>query len=677
MADPDGVRAPVAQPTAASHSSDDTKTAIVFLCAFLGLWGVLSGCFAFSLILDEAHPPVVFAGALLLAAILSLGFEAVRELIQHGHLRDPEDWSIPRILMTFLTLAMFEFFIMAAESGVKAYAHMEVWRPVAEAITGHPWEESRGSLLIVAGLWMILGAVLAGSLSVRVFEAKGQIKDQMKGGACTGAIVGLIVAPLALLAYALTVRLFGAFYLLLFNQKVWKANLARVTGHMRGHEHWGWHIAALPLGLIERLQALWGDRWLGPPVTLAIAVAVIVWCGRKKLYGLMWGLVALLVVVVMAPLLGHLGDVFRLMALAAASWLIPGVSLGAMVPLLRRPSEVKAGWWALVAFAGAGVLLIVTAARLGSNWWFLLPAALLVAVGIALYRRGRIEDYWPIMALSIAIIMSGLAGVSHKLQDATFAGTFRKVYTLNTLPSDLAGRTPASQGSEPRPDLEETQKPPQGSMGPAPRNIPGLQGEKEAREEYRKQLDRARELRDRIEALQKAEEQHYAKSREQIASLNVEERLKELDAKALLEQLAGIAALQSDPKSIRSECETKAKEIGELLADVGRVDATVAWAAALEKRPEEKVDRATNPLVKEAQALSDGAVKFKGEVERLTDQLRGKERDYAASAARWLEEAITGSLGFWVTLGLLAAWSIYGHMGKATCETSSPTKPCP
>src|SRR6266852_1270649 len=90
----------------------------LFVCIFTGVFGVTSGYAVFFLLLEESAHPLKFVGALGVAAVLSLIFEFVHHLIDHGDKELSRHFSVSRVIISLSMLAMAEFFVMASHSTV-------------------------------------------------------------------------------------------------------------------------------------------------------------------------------------------------------------------------------------------------------------------------------------------------------------------------------------------------------------------------------------------------------------------------------------------------------------------------------------------------------------------------------------------------------------------------------
>jgi hypothetical protein len=105
---------------------------------------------------------------------------------------------------------------------------------------------------------------------------------------------------------------------------------------------------------------------------------------------------------------------------------------------MRRPAEMPREW-GLVAFFAAVCLLIVTWARF--HFLIVLPVLALVMAAVLIYRGMSVMDYWPVVALSSAILVYG---ATLAFQTNTFISS---VHDMNSEPADMARRTQVAQNN--------------------------------------------------------------------------------------------------------------------------------------------------------------------------------------------------------------------------------------
>jgi len=108
-------------------------------------------------------------------------------------------------------------------------------------------------------------------------------------------------------------------------------------------------------------------------------------------------------------------------------WGVPGALLGGLTPLLRRVATHTRNW----AFVGYGAAaLLVVATLIVHAWWALVPAVAALAVGYMFQRGAPVSEYWPFAALCVA---AGICGATSIAQHATFAGVIGKLHAIDSL----------------------------------------------------------------------------------------------------------------------------------------------------------------------------------------------------------------------------------------------------
>ncbi|MDP9049102.1 MAG: hypothetical protein M3O31_00040 [Acidobacteriota bacterium] len=124
---------------------------------------------------------------------------------------------------------------------------------------------------------------------------------------------------------------------------------------------------------------------------------------------------------------GPLWTLTKIILLAAVIWAVPGTLLGALTPLLRRVSSHTRNW----AFVGYGsALLLIAATLLARAWWPLIPAVAALAVGYMFQRGSRVSEYWPFAALCVA---AGICGATSITQQMTFAKEVHDLHAIDVL----------------------------------------------------------------------------------------------------------------------------------------------------------------------------------------------------------------------------------------------------
>jgi 3-methyladenine DNA glycosylase Tag len=413
-----------------------------WICAAMGAWGIVSGFAAFVLFwkkgLDE---PKTFLIGLGVAAIVAVLAEVMREFIKHGRFIERRgEWG-PQVIVLLLMVAMFELFVIA---GHYIYEHRLELLHVGHEVLGPVLSEARSSLWDAAAvvmLWLSVGALLGWILASKVIGACGTFRRRICFGGLQGVAIGVIAAPLGVLAYVFFARAVMSMVYMVTWPGLWKSQLeSLISGEPSGITLP--EIMKLPLILISLLYDLWWQLpVIGPMLVIVMFAGLVAWCWQKQRWWPLLWLAAGVTLIIAVPLFQDAKSLLLLPMLAAIVWGVPGLVLGATAPLLERPAEVSKTWGP-VAFLAAGFLCVLTALRLKypgfiipaelANPWFLGGATCsLVAAGIAFQCGCRIDNYWPLAALCVCLFICGWMLV---LQKATFLGVLEKVHAVHNQP---------------------------------------------------------------------------------------------------------------------------------------------------------------------------------------------------------------------------------------------------
>jgi hypothetical protein len=305
-----------------------------------------------------------------------------------------------------------------------AAAFPEYIKPAAERFDDH------GANLAVLGLlWMCAGGALGWILAAGIFDRSGSGEHPSRRGALRGLAAALGAAPVMVVLYVLIVRLWALVHdALKFRHELhylWEPNssppedifsstlvpaVLRVYGYWR-HKWWAAGIAGVVTLL---LAAFW--QWNGQRRGMSVAT-------RWLLFG---GSVATLALVALV-FDANLPFIYLLVALV---WITPAVFIGMCAPHLRTGSRMPQRWGMIAVVAGLG-LVLATIVRLkwdSLSFWLLVPGVVLIATGLLIRAGLRLEEYWPLGALALGL---AVCGMSAAVQQATFLGVLSDVHELN------------------------------------------------------------------------------------------------------------------------------------------------------------------------------------------------------------------------------------------------------
>jgi uncharacterized membrane protein len=435
----------------------ETEVGPFALCATVGALGILNGFALFFLFQHEikaGHLYTSFPVGIGIAAVLAYLIETLRHWVKHPQSPHP---PLSELASTFVVIVLAELLIAAAHAFVSNAAEFfsapcedanhssadHVTRKwAAELLAAEP--NAVFTLIFLAVAWIAIGALLAVRLQHIVLRAPPDVKDSVRFGASVGAKAGFVFAPLGMLAAVLLLRLI----IMLRTAETDPIQWARFIDSWQylGHKMVFFErflSATLPILALEGLRIVAHNIGLIATATVygLLLVAGLVMrrqSGRTWLFNLAVGigLFYLSVAAIQYELLGPEVElqILWVPAMAALIWGVPGVLLGALVPLWRRFNEDRR-WWTAVALAVALLLMVVTAFRLlqpgepsGISWLGPLILSVLALLAGYVFRKGDpLADQWPFAALMVALVIGLVTSLS-----ATFVGVWAQVNAINT-----------------------------------------------------------------------------------------------------------------------------------------------------------------------------------------------------------------------------------------------------
>jgi hypothetical protein len=604
---------------------------IVLQSVLTGGLGVASGFAVFFLTLEDDHPFQLIA-ILFVVTVLSFIVERLRELIDTtpDELRDHRG-PPTRIFSSLLIIGLSEVFALGWHAALMT--DTPELAAVAQVVTGGVLSSDHATAAELAGLvlvWMISGTALSAALAFGIGPSTRAIAERMATGFGRGVLVGAMVAPGVLFVTIVFGFALAGLSQLVFEPDVWVSNL-RVLEQAVGHYLTNAPgIVVLIFLAVDKLLLLFGEhsRLASLAVIAAMVGAAIVIVKRRGNGPA--GLVLLAALcLVMAPLLLGLGRMLALLARTAVVWALPGAVLGALVPLLERPAALHR-WWSVVAFAAAAVLILLTAARLDARLWLVVPTVGIIAAGAFVWRTGRVEVCWPVLAMSVATIVCGLMIAMQQV--ASFTGVLGALYDVESLPSRISSMVPEDKASAKvfaDFDLAVQHISAIATQRSAPHQVVSPEA---AREQQRVALEAV--MANRAEWQTKFDE--------------LQERTAKCfppDVKNFGQRLSDIVCAEGLLTPLEAGVRENLKTSQALGKEITSDDMLKQWTAheqALEDLLGEPADGHT----------AAGITAFKA---AFNEQAA---KAYATVSGN-LELSLAGSIGFWTTLGLLAGWSLY------------------
>ncbi len=659
-------------------------------CALTGAFGIASGFAVFLLWLEEiSQGPVRFVVALGVAVLVSFVFESLREELEE-HQRP---WRAPRFLVLVVLLTMAELFIMGFHSTVALTTAR--LRDTLEFLLGDVVE---WHAMGIVGVWLVLGGAIAVGLGATIFHAACEIPEgeplswekpmvwarPMLISAVRGGLTGAVAGPLCMLLYLFGVRLVREYFWILREPEKWHQHLEGAAQRAADPGGWSWLVWPVIQGiqLLDGAFSVFGR--FGPLLTLLTFVVLLVITGKRRASRTFFVIVVALVIVYGTPLVAEAGRALRLAGLMAYVWAVPGALLGALTPWLKRPSGYPR-LWGVVAFGAAGILVV---ASLAIHWFFAAPAVAFATVGYWFSQGVQVEQYWAALALCVA---TNVFGATHLVNRADFFHIQRDSFEVTQaslngfavrpkispqLEAVLRKALDPGQFVVPDPSIfqsplfapgsgigssylnqwEQLITPPETWMS---KDLEALRADRkrvaEADAACTRQLEELRVMRDRVE-LDKLEIP-------KLRTLEYHERhkaLKELATRATAAIARNLEILAGTVKTLDEEGKRSMPGRAMYPAGLGLTPAALAMVQdVLTERGLAQSDR---------QKLIERLRQVKTRDEQLGEplsQLKKAVEDEAARlhsmVLRAFEVSLTASSGFWVTLGLLASWSIRRH----------------
>ena len=410
------------------------------------------------------------------------------------------------------------------------------------------------------------------------------------------------------------------------------------------------------------------------------------------------------------PFIGYnvgqsLGALVRLFFLMAVIWAFPALLLGWMAPYLDRHTASAASWsW--ISWVAAAVLVVFWIAL--HSVWYLLSTGLLVAASIAFANGAPLKHFWPALPISIATFVVGITQLTllgnflwvHELSRAIVQEPLRTVSPRYQAPPLTLKHVRSLETSgllalPARPELRI------GKGLPLPEwssSVPLFRPPKTATPTPA--VSEVSTVRDLVTlalhdsaAVLVEEEQltaslgpHVTRIRTFLAAASHDDH----PAQASPETDHGLTAKTDKASLVKEEDAAEVHDIDVLSREpdlTARSTSLETQAESLLKRMGTIAERATDlagsppddfqreSLVAEVKALTEriSAVRdragalggLKGELKEMQKALADRSKSAREDLTRTFELCVTGALGFWVAMGMLAVWSIRAERDQA------------
>ena len=620
---------------------EEARRWTVGICAFTGAWGVLTG-FAIFILLHASQnvDALTLWLGLASAALASLVVEFLRgaaggEVAVAGPLRS----RLPQIVITLLTLAVFELFVLAAHTAAEIFRDPSATVDLRDAILGPALESAPGAtrdLLILALLWTVSGASVGAALGYFVARLRQDLPERRLSlrAAATGVAVGGIVAPLAVMSYILAWRLALALRLALFDrEELMRRLLAFMDPGAIVYAPQPWYGFALSIFL--NISTLWMWAVVGKIAVGLLLAATLAVGLRWKLWWPLWTVVVILLAGIVAPFISDAADLARLPVLAAIVWVVPGAGLGLAAPLLQRPAAHSL-WWSAIA---AVLAVSIAAATLlyQQDFRYLLLAFLFLALAGLFAVSRDVQELWPAKAFCLAVAVSGFSFAAIPLTPS-FHEVLEHVSRINAIPARFEPYRRRRDWTDDVRFLDGAGAAQSGGWY-SRQLIDAFAGATLAQRLEILRAAKAHLLEDRREALGRLPSLAAEKQRELGGRKDVDEFYHSLD---------DVAAMSED-------------DLQHALFE--------EWSYALDwegvpfwKSYAEAIDDLRSRVVS-LRVVEEKLPEMRAQAERQEEASQLQRRWLAEGVAQKLEVALTGSTAFWVTAGLIGAWALRRRVG--------------
>jgi hypothetical protein len=606
------------------------------LCALAlcGSIGVITGLSAAVLLDEEANG--WFFLVLGFTALLSIAFEWIRGIIDGAH----EPTSAAHMLFNFLVLAFFEL-LVAGVHRVLGGGLPDI-RELAGAVVGRDLVRNSTAQVGLAALviaWIGIGVAVGISLLVALqwaADSRGRTPgwaSPLRRGMAVGAVTGGVVAPVVVLGAIVLARVVLEVF---EDPHRWKQQLQDGSPGIAANFLW---MTRMPAWVLAHV-ASWTDGVTASVLTVLAGVVMVVCCcwylardGEKKLKGYASFTILGVCVIFLQPIVGALIEKATLLAKIAALvtliWALPSALLAWLVPYLDDHADHPRIWGALAWAAGSSLLVLALLERMPHVFLCLAAAALFFVLDALLRRTARVQYYWPALAISIATL---IAAITHTEAD---------FLTVQDLSSGII---------EAPIQLPVTGKPP--LFIPVPRLprewlMPSLTPGTVFGGTKWGDLLRGSMLSDwtNAEAERRARESRLQAAQQKYAGLAAAVAKQIDEAHDTLDRYRGAGAI---PLEILGKM---VEEREQLEAGKEKVDSALAEFARIR-------GSSSSPPPLEAQ-LANSKAAMESSASFLTRSIDVQKQRLATT----VQVTVSASVGFWLTLGVLASWKLHNGGG--------------
>jgi len=369
------------------HNPKHVRRTLWVYAPLIGALGVLSGYtlyFKIEPIVHGSERALTVFLELLIAAGMVAVLEWVTNVIEYGVTR-----AVPSrrsVITSIFAVVLFELFVLATHS-LADTPGPEIQQGIHDIFQGS-WVD-----FVMFGLvWMIIGAALTRQIAKVIFARSRASTSQAWRGAWRGVVAGLIAAGTVMASVAVF-RAIWVLKLIIIEHPKWHSVLGKnpsLSAAARALDY-----------LLDNVRPFGPSVPFGLIIILAAAVSVFYWGWRSN----NWKPFGLLAIGTLSILVLPVADAncIKLPLEVFLAWAVPGALMGATVIWLK-PDRTLSHSFAVSLLLAALVLTVIKPYYSNFGLW-IIPVVILIATSIEIISKKEMQEFWPMAALSIGIVI--------------------------------------------------------------------------------------------------------------------------------------------------------------------------------------------------------------------------------------------------------------------------------